>query len=676
MRKILLTGLVALAFSGLASAQTSFFDDFEAYNNGDYVAQNNSKWTTWSNKPGTTEDGLVSNEKAYSGTNALRLYSASTSGGPTDLILPFGAAPLNAGVFNYEMYYYVPAGNGGYFNFQSVKPLGTDWAVSVYIYDNGTWAVTNGDDQVVYSKDDFKYDTWVKFRLTIDLTNAQWQVYIDDNLEVSFVNPSTSVYAIDLYPVNSEGTALMYVDDVKFVYEPAVLPSRDASMINVAGRSRGLVGQEFPITGKIRNTGTSTINSFKVTVENGSEVYEGEFTGLDIKSLDFYTFTMTDKVNIQQGLSTMKATVKDVNASGDDDDDFNNINATQIRGYLPAQHKGVLVEEGTGTWCGYCPRGAVFMDSLSHLYPGHFVPVAVHNADPMTVTDYDAGVGAFPGFTGYPGAIVNRVQVVDPSGVEDPFLPAIEEATIAKFTNGAAFNAATRELKFSVTIDALEKIAKTYKLMVVVTQDSVKHTSSGYRQSNYYANNALGWMGGFEKLPAVVPANQMRYDHVARLLYGGFKGTALTRDVDQGSTYSVGFSTILPDSLLEHKLNIVAVLFKPDGTVENATTFTFDEALANGLISTKEEIKNTTDIKIAPNPFSQSTNVSLNLVRPVDVQINLYNALGTMVVSKKYGVLNGINNIPLVTGSLPAGVYNLQINAGGELLTQKVVVTQ
>lgn len=38
--------------------------------------------------------------------------------------------------------------------------------------------------------------------------------------------------------------------------------------------------------------------------------------------------------------------------------------------------KVVLVEEGTGTWCQYCPRGEVYSRELHKKYPGKYMYLA------------------------------------------------------------------------------------------------------------------------------------------------------------------------------------------------------------------------------------------------------------------------------------------------------------
>lgn len=70
-------------------------------------------------------------------------------------------------------------------------------------------------------------------------------------------------------------------------------------------------------------------------------------------------------------------------------------------------HRPVL-EEYTGTWCGYCPRGWVGLERMNALYPDDFIAISYHNNDPMAFTaDYPADV---PGF---PYAMIDRQEATD-----------------------------------------------------------------------------------------------------------------------------------------------------------------------------------------------------------------------------------------------------------------------
>lgn len=50
--------------------------------------------------------------------------------------------------------------------------------------------------------------------------------------------------------------------------------------------------------------------------------------------------------------------------------------------------KRVLIEDYTGMWCGYCPRGIVIMEHLRNLYPDSFVGIAIHCDDVLDSKPY------------------------------------------------------------------------------------------------------------------------------------------------------------------------------------------------------------------------------------------------------------------------------------------------
>ena len=78
-----------------------------------------------------------------------------------------------------------------------------------------------------------------------------------------------------------------------------------------------------------------------------------------------------------------------------------------------------VIEEGTGTWCGFCPRGIVTIERLQNESKTQknavpFIVIAVHQGqgdyfiEPMEVSDY-----RFLRFSGFPEGIINRKKKVD-----------------------------------------------------------------------------------------------------------------------------------------------------------------------------------------------------------------------------------------------------------------------
>ena len=61
------------------------------------------------------------------------------------------------------------------------------------------------------------------------------------------------------------------------------------------------------------------------------------------------------------------------------------------------------MEEGTGTWCGWCPRGIVAFRYMAEKYPETFIGIAVHKSDNLETNTY-----SYLKFNGYPSCYVNR----------------------------------------------------------------------------------------------------------------------------------------------------------------------------------------------------------------------------------------------------------------------------
>mgnify|MGYP000657220146 FL=1 len=124
MRKHYLLMLLGLTTFG-ASAQT-FSEDFEAYSPGDYIAESSENWDTWGSKPGSNEDVQVVDNDGHSGSQSI--YLSSVSGGPQDLVLPFGATH-DLGLFDLELMLKVETDKGAYFNIQGEQKAGESWVL-------------------------------------------------------------------------------------------------------------------------------------------------------------------------------------------------------------------------------------------------------------------------------------------------------------------------------------------------------------------------------------------------------------------------------------------------------------------------------------------------------------------------------------------------------------------
>ena len=230
--------------------------------------------------------------------------------------------------------------------------------------------------------------------------------------------------------------------------------------------------------------------------------------------------------------------------------------------------KNVLVEELTGTWCQWCPRGIYYGDSLCGTYD-NVIFVAIHCSDPMANNDYYNASG----LVGAPSANIGRHFMAQEtqtwfSKVEQ------ESQTPTKVSMGitCSYDPETRQVTANVSAHALENMNGDYRFAAILTEDGVTGPAPSYNQSNSYSGGGNGPMGGFENLPNPIPAERMAYDHVGRQLlcdYGGVQGS-FPSSLASGQTANYEFTYVLDENYDYNYIRVIGLLIAPDGTVENA----------------------------------------------------------------------------------------------------------
>ena len=187
------------------------------------------------------------------------------------------------------------------------------------------------------------------------------------------------------------------------------------------------------------------------------------------------------------GTSTVTLTVTKVNG-------VENANATKTAtGTLYTVErefvKRSVVEEGTGTDCGYCPRGHVVMHNMHNLYGDQFIGIALHqrsSTDPMYNVSYDLG------FTSFPQCMVNRSN-----NFWDPYeqMPAVlkaslNEIALAEVTVAGTF--AEEDTKVNATASVESLVAGDYNLAFMLTADGLTGKTNSWKQQNYFCKGHAG----------------------------------------------------------------------------------------------------------------------------------------------------------------------------------------
>ncbi len=652
--KILL--LSAFLAANCLSAQT-FSDDFEGYTVGSSLGPQSATWTTWSGVQGGADDINVGNADAHSGTKSLHFVGA-VGGGPADIVLPF-SGPHSDGALTFITWFKIPNGKGAYFNTQGTNTIGALYTNNVFFQTTGVLNITNTKGAAINTN--YPQGVWFEYKTVANLNTNSWELFIDGVSKGTFQNADYSIASIDYYATDANDE--FFVDDVSFVYTPFVKPSLNGA-VGYLDIPNGLVGQTRESSITVRNLGNTPITNFAIEMTNNGTTVTQNYTGVNIASGAAYSVIVTNPITLVAGANTITAKITKVNGAATDMYPADDSKTLVLNPTVPGDDKMVVAEEGTGTWCGWCPRGAVALDDMTKNFKGYFQGIAVHNGDPMTVATYDAGMGAL--ISGYPSALVDRLADIDPSNIITDFMTRIQLAPVAKLKNGAAHNTTTGQLVVSVNTTFKSTASGNYKIACVILEDSVKGTEAGYNQANYYAGGNNGVMGGYESLPGTVPASQMQYDHVARAIAPSFAGmpNAYGSSMNAGDNFYHSFEfNVLPWNT--NKLHIVSMIIAPDGKIENAKSSTLAEAISNGYsmatgadnVSIKPNFAS-----VYPNPTKGSLNLQINSTSNANANIAILDITGKVITQSTQLIKNGTNLIPMQMHGAAKGNYLVVVN--------------
>ncbi|MBP3251470.1 MAG: hypothetical protein J6M25_02340 [Prevotella sp.] len=292
----------------------------------------------------------------------------------------------------------------------------------------------------------------------------------------------------------------------------------------------------------------------------------------------------------------VRLTLRQVNGSSDETapqmTDLKIITVTE------ASERRILVEEFTGTWCGWCPRGMVALDYLHEHMGDQTVLIAVHGGDLMAIeqktNNYNAVLNTVSGF---PYAYLNRVLGCDPYHGTDQSYKINDNIYIDRdinrlltYQSEAALTVAPRWNADSTVFEAQANITfrynrddAPYALAFVLVADDLHGNISSWNQENSYSQFAAQ-ASYFESTPLydIVRGGSrlagLHYNHVAMAAWGISQGIdgSIAAPLVAGQTQTYTLSAPLPEisaTLLQDKrnLSLAALLFNREtGEVVNA----------------------------------------------------------------------------------------------------------
>lgn len=683
-----------LAFN--ANAQVSFCESFDSsLVSGDPIAQTSPSWNTWDElMNGATapfiDDALVDVSRYYSPPNSLYI-PATAAAGPEDILLMFDptlnitqanlsslSTPYVVGDFTFSQMMYVRSGGGAYFNFQAENTPGVNWALEVNFDATGDILMSNTSGTSFAAG--FTHDVWFEIKFEIDLSNNDWEVFIDGVSMGSFANSINQIASLDIYPrANDE----YWLDDVCYSYVPATLFTNNGQISNISTIS-GLTGQTRYPSVEVRNFGTDPIYSCDVTFDyNGTQMTENLTninSGFGLLSLTAMQVDFPNSITLLAGTNIGTATVSNVNGAFQDDNPADDVMSTQVVAITPVENKLVIGEEATGTWCGWCPRGAVALNFMDRDYHGYFQGIAVHNGDPMTNTDYDAGLAPYIG--GYPSALVDRGTEIDPSDFELDFLQRIVTPINGTISSGAVQNGTIIDV--SLDVDIQSSISGNWKLACVLVEDSVTGSGGTWYQSNSYGSNGITLIDvngvDWGTLPNWVPDAQMIYRHVARGIAPSFDGEALdATSYNSGDQFTKCFQFTLDPTWDLTQMHIIGMLINPNGEIDNASSTSIATSIANGFhscnsTSISDELMGPDQkLTIYPNPTVSTTTLLMTLETEEEVSISVKSIEGKLIAKGEYGTMIGSHSLTFDVSDFAKGVYVIEAQIGNEIIIKKFI---
>lgn len=392
----------------------------------------------------------------------------------------------------------------------------------------------------------------------------------------------------------------------------------NAANISEIGTVYGLVNTTTDVTLSIRNHGYNGVKSFSYSYTAG-DVNGSGLVELDKPLPAIYNASTDVTIKLSEiaakGTYPLKFTVDKVNGEANSEAVANE-GKFVVANVMP-KHNPVM-EEYTGTWCGWCPRGYVALKLMNKYHPD-FIGLSYHNDDAMEVMSSTNFPSSAPGF---PTADMDRSfnAALDPYvgvsnsglGIEDIWKAQAKKFAPASVAVEASYKDDMKKIATKATFVFLEDLtdADKYKVEFVLVADDLHGTGSTWEQHNYYTEDNVGSMPSPEADPffagnSVIPG--LHFDDVVvatSRLTSGLVSLPATIKTDEPIEVEGEFETAKVvntsgESLIQDtsKMRVVALLLNADGTIANAAKANV-EGYSTG-ISTINNNEGKTDVPVA-----------------------------------------------------------------------------
>ena len=429
-------------------------------------------------------------------------------------------------------------------------------------------------------------DTWIGYSFTITANEGK-----EDEYPIYMTGQDAPTHPKGLFVrINGKDSKWEDYEPVRFgdlgirVLMSGEFDSNSADISNYFAKQSVVKNGKVMLPLNIQNAGKNEIETVTLSVDiNGEKqevTYSPEYSIKGIGTKHDFQIEVTAPETL--GLLPVAITVTKVN--GQDNASTNNVSNGKLIVVSEKVKHTVVVEEFTGMWCGWCPRGYVALEELRKAYGEDIILVAAHINDELDSKQY---YGAILEGQGAPSAHIDRRHfAVDPYyGISmyaqvpmaikyeiDMFAQIAPEATVK-----ADVTLDENNLKINSEVKFLYSGEADYALGYVLTEDGM--TNDEWLQANYFsgmmdfANDEL--LAPWVDMPGKVKG--LVYNDIALATDGigyGIEGS-IPSTVEEGKaiTHEKTFD-LSAIEIMQNKNNINALVFLFDretGYIVNST---------------------------------------------------------------------------------------------------------
>lgn len=515
--------------------------------------------------------------------------------------------------------------------------------------------------------------------------------------------------------------------DLVYSFVDGTQPERSVRLNNLNMENNTKISDGLKISGVISNLGSEAITSVTLnwSVNGGpveSEIVKVNAAGGDA-SPAYFTASWNDKALTAGTFYNVNAWITQINKTDvtpEDTADNRAYGRTLAVKGVYANHN-VLVEEGSGGWCGYCPDGHLRLrDILNQYGEPKVIGMVHHNGDGMVNSNSNTINSVFQ--TGYPYGMVDRQYWEDAGSVgitRDQWSARVSDRLNAQTPVEVriyerTWDDASRKITFKVKVKATDYYfagaENNFALNAVILEDKVRgaDAKNTWTQHNYFSKSFQGGVGGPNHELYNEPEWLVGYyhNHVVKTMLTGAWGDASvmnTNTLQEGAEWDKTFTYTLPAQVdvnynandpktteywstvpgpgMNKPTEIVLVAFV---SYSNKTDVGKNEVINSHAVpltyyfsDVAPDKKEQAGLRMAlyPNPAANLATLDFEMPKTGAGSVEIFNALGQRVSLVREGIMaKGNQSVVIRTEGLENGIYFVTLTANGARTTQRMVV--